>query len=138
MHYITVNTLCRTLINILSLIETESSSLIKIRTKFLGVVSKWQNRKDHSVSAFFLVYSIFSKKKTDYCQNKISCHETTIIYTFGQSLFNKNSQIQNLHENSQSVAFFTITALIRYMKKLLNSNWLRAVQFKCNTPVQKV
>ena len=45
--------------------------------------------------------------------------------------------IQNLHENSQSVAFFTITALIIYMKKLLNSDWLsvRAVQFKCNTPV---
>ena len=25
-----------------------------------------------------------------------------------------------------------------YMKKLLDSDWLRAVQFKCNTPVQKV
>ena len=28
--------------------------------------------------------------------------------------------------------------LIIYMKKLLESDWLRAVQFKCNTPVQKV
>ena len=34
--------------------------------------------------------------------------------------------------------------LIIYMKKLLDSDWLRAVQFKCNTsansvtPVQKV
>ena len=28
----------------------------------------------------------------------------TIIYTYGQSFFNKNSQIQNLHENSQSIA----------------------------------
>jgi len=26
-----------------------------------------------------------------------------------------------------------ITALIKYMKKLLDSDWLRAVQFKCNT-----
>ena len=38
----------------------------------------------------------------------------------------------------------TITPLIIYMKKLLDSDWLRAVQFKCNTsakgvtPVQKV
>ena len=37
-----------------------------------------------------------------------------------------------------------ITPLIIYMKKLLDSDWLRAVQFKCNTsaksvtPVQKV
>ena len=32
----------------------------------------------------------------------------------------------------------TITVIIIYMKKLLDSDWLRAVQFKCNTPVQKV
>ena len=37
-----------------------------------------------------------------------------------------------------------ILVLIVYMKKLLDSDWLRAVQFKCNTsaksvtPVQKV
>ena len=37
-----------------------------------------------------------------------------------------------------------IKKLIIYMKKLLDSDWLRAVQFKCNTsaksvtPVQKV
>ena len=37
-----------------------------------------------------------------------------------------------------------IAILIIYMKKLLDSDWLRAVQFKCNTsaksvtPVQKV
>ena len=37
-----------------------------------------------------------------------------------------------------------ITELIIHMKKLLDSDWLRAVQFKCNssaksvTPVQKV
>ena len=37
-----------------------------------------------------------------------------------------------------------ISNLIIYMKKLLDSDWLRAVQFKCNTsaksvtPVQKV
>ena len=37
-----------------------------------------------------------------------------------------------------------VTCIIIYMKKLLDSDWLRAVQFKCNTraksvtPVQKV
>ena len=31
-----------------------------------------------------------------------------------------------------------ISDLIIYMKKLLDSDWLRAVQLKCNTPVQKV
>ena len=37
-----------------------------------------------------------------------------------------------------------VTYIIIYMKKLLDSDWLRAVQFKCNTsaksvtPVQKV
>ena len=31
-----------------------------------------------------------------------------------------------------------LTCVIIYMKKLLDSDWLRAVQFKCNTPVQKV
>ena len=31
-----------------------------------------------------------------------------------------------------------VIRIIIYMKKLLDSDWLRAVQFKCNTPVQKV
>ena len=41
-------------------------------------------------------------------------------------------------------ATIIITIIIIYMKKLLDSDWLRAVQFKCNTsaksvtPVQKV
>ena len=40
--------------------------------------------------------------------------------------------------------FVVVTYVIIYMKKLLDSDWLRAVQFKCNTsaksvtPVQKV
>ena len=40
--------------------------------------------------------------------------------------------------------FILIIQLIIHMKKLLDSDWLRAVQFKCNTgaksvtPVQKV
>ena len=43
----------------------------------------------------------------------------------------------------QSIVF-VVHHLIIYMKKLLDSDWLRAVQFKCNTsaksvtPVQKV
>ena len=44
----------------LSLILTEAKSSIKIWTKFLDVVTKQQNRKDHSVSTIFLIYSIFS------------------------------------------------------------------------------
>ena len=31
-----------------------------------------------------------------------------------------------------------IPALIIYMKKLLDSDWLRAVQFKCNTSAKSV
>ena len=31
-----------------------------------------------------------------------------------------------------------ITLLIIYMKKLLDSDWLRAVQFKCNTSAKSV
>ena len=31
-----------------------------------------------------------------------------------------------------------IVALIIYMKKLLDSDWLRAVQFKCNTSAKSV
>ena len=31
-----------------------------------------------------------------------------------------------------------IMSLIIYMKKLLNSDWLRAVQFKCNTSAKSV
>ena len=40
--------------------------------------------------------------------------------------------------------FASVICLIIYMKKLLDSHWLRAVQFKCKkkkksvTPVQKV
>ena len=40
--------------------------------------------------------------------------------------------------------YIRVTILIIYMKKLLDSDWLRALQFKCNTsaksvtPVQKV
>ena len=35
-------------------------------------------------------------------------------------------------------SFYTITRLIIYMKKLLDSDWLRAVQFKCNTSAKSV
>ena len=42
------------------------------------------------------------------------------------------------------VSKIAVSSLIIYMKKLLDSDWLRAVQFRCNTsaksvtPVQKV
>ena len=45
---------------------------------------------------------------------------------------------------SPEAYFGLVSLLIIYMKKLLDSDWLRAVQFKCNTsaksvtPVQKV
>ena len=44
----------------------------------------------------------------------------------------------------QQHSSYMLTLLIIHMKKLLDSDWLRAVQFKCNTsaksvtPVQKV
>ena len=44
----------------------------------------------------------------------------------------------------QVLLLIALSKLIIYMKKLLDSDWLRAVQFKCNTsaksvtPVQKV
>ena len=33
---------------------------------------------------------------------------------------------------------YILTSLIIYMKKLLDSDWLRAVQFKCNTSAKSV
>jgi len=50
--------------------------------------------------------------------------------------------MQNYVHHSTSMG--ALSSLIIYMKKLLDSDWLRAVQFKCNTsaksvtPVQKV
>ena len=43
-------------------IRQKAEILIKISTKFLDMVTKRQNRKDHSVSAIFLIYSIFSNR----------------------------------------------------------------------------
>ena len=46
--------------------------------------------------------------------------------------------------NSAKATFVPAPLLIIHMKKLLDSDWLRAVQFKCNTsaksvtPMQKV
>ena len=38
----------------------------------------------------------------------------------------------------QSIKCKTILPIIIYMKKLLDSDWLRAVQFKCNTSAKSV
>jgi len=38
----------------------------------------------------------------------------------------------------QSFGVDTIKVVIIYMKKLLDSDWLRAVQFKCNTSAKSV
>ena len=43
-------------------IRQKAEILIKISTKFLDMVTKRQNRKDHSVSAIFLIYSIFNMR----------------------------------------------------------------------------
>ena len=54
----------------------------------------------------------------------------------------KSSPTYNFHGIKMKV--ITFIPLIIYMKKLLDSDWLTAVQFKCNTsaksvtPVQKV
>ena len=46
------------------------------------------------------------------------------------------------HHNIQTSLFVSmlliIILLIIYMKKLLDSDWLRAVQFKCNTSAKSV
>ena len=39
---------------------------------------------------------------------------------------------------NQILVLHVITKLIIYMKKLLDSDWLRAVQFKCNTSAKSV
>ena len=50
----------------------------------------------------------------------------------------------NNYNAKQTNTMMDIVTIIIYMKKLLDSDWLRAVQFKCNTsaksvtPVQKV
>ena len=46
----------------------------------------------------------------------------------------KACHLPNFHAKIDS----TITKLIIYMKKLLDSDWLRAVQFKCNTSAKSV
>ena len=43
-------------------IKHKAESLIKIWTKFLDMVIKGPNRKDHSASAIFLIYSIFNHR----------------------------------------------------------------------------
>ena len=49
----------------------------------------------------------------------------------------------NLRTNGKFEMLFThssdiVSQLIIYMKKLLDSDWLRAVQFKCNTRAKSV
>ena len=43
-------------------LDRKLNPFIKIRTKFLDMVTKRQNRKDHSVSAIFFHYSIFNNR----------------------------------------------------------------------------
>ena len=43
-------------------LQQKAEFLTKISTKFLDMVTIGQNRKDHSVSAIFLIYSIFSNR----------------------------------------------------------------------------
>jgi len=41
-------------------------------------------------------------------------------------------------ERKGKYIYNNITELIMYMKKLLDSDWLRAMQFKCNTSAKSV
>ena len=42
------------------------------------------------------------------------------------------------NKSTKVIQALTIFYLIIYMKKLLDSDWLRAVQFKCNTSAKSV
>ena len=57
------------------------------------------------------------------------------------SVCNHTSDKQNrttVKQESDLLIASMITDLIIYMKKLLDSDWLRAVQFKCNTSAKSV
>ena len=57
----TVNTLCRTQTFYVRF-RQKAEFLIKISTKFLDIVTIRQNRKDHSLPAIFVIYSIFNNR----------------------------------------------------------------------------
>ena len=91
----TFNTLCRTQTKVSSLIYGQkASSLLKIGTKFLDMVTKRQNRKDHSISAIFLIFSIFSNRNRrslfhtklmiswlQWLQEKVGCPSSLVSYS---------------------------------------------------------
>ena len=60
------------------------------------------------------------------------------------STMHVNIEVHKYWVNQNTVIIVLVIILIIYMKKLLDSDWQRAVQFKCNTsakrvtPVQKV
>ena len=67
------------------------------------------------------------------------------MFFLGECNFIYNSNTYTTYSTNITLTFtLTIYLLIIYMKKLLDSDWLRVVQFKCNTsaksvtPVQKV
>ena len=68
-------------------------------------------------------------KETNFCATglKKSYKRKTLMYC----------NEKNCNQNEYVLSRCAIKALIIYMKKLLDSDWLRAMQFKCNT-VQKV
>ena len=51
------------------------------------------------------------------------------------------AQLTDQHGNEathSNAVYIDISSLIIYMKKLLDSDWLRTVQFKCNTSAKSV
>ena len=71
-------------------------------------------------------------------QSAIVCNDVVVILVVVDQTSNVLFQLEVWFQ------YAGITPLIIHMKKLLHSDWLRAVQFKCNTsaksatPVQKV
>ena len=49
-----------------------------------------------------------------------------------------NDSNSNNNNSSSTINDCDISTIIIYMKKLLDSDWLRAVQFKCNTSAKSV
>ena len=60
------------------------------------------------------------------------------ISSFCKSDFQLSEKKCHLSDGSQDFYLFSVISLIIRMKKLLDSDWLREVQFKCNTSAKSV
>ena len=65
--------------------------------------------------------------------------ESTVVFTAEKIRMQKVMKFRRYCSNAVQVRHFVpLTSLIIYMKKLLDSDWLKAVQFRCNTSAKSV